>query len=624
MTSAELPPPPAPWARVAGSVTATADHLESFLAALQRGDAKGARRHLDASRHERARGDRLRKEAEAGTDGKVPEELAGAIGRQLARVSIADEVLGSVLPILPDGPAGSERFIDQQIGRVWDLARDAVVLVGPAAARHLQAFRARGYKRVFAVIEPQDRAPVGTGVHKGLPDLERALLALREDPPARYVCLSPGAREAFADKVQASVQFMLQAFALEAVLAWHYAVARITNCVRNLPVLARGIDLGHLERPLKGRAALIVCPGPSLDKSIETIKAHRDRFVIFAVNRAVRNLAVHGLTPDFIAVLDPLPGMYEHVEGFDLSGVQGLIMCGSIATDVPRLPWVQRILSGCFNGAYEQWLDPLIGPQLALASGGTVAHVAAAAAVHLGCSPVAFVGQVLAYQGRRIYAKGTVNEVELGTAEGGMAAEGDIRRKLVHVEGWSGERLASSAQFEAYRSWYERWVPSKPGVRFANCSEGGARIRGMEHLPLSELVESLSGSPMDLGALLGPKGRPRPFLPKDTLRGRIAGRLAVLDPLLKRLAALAVEPTEAGVRELDRARREAMDKLHEVPEATLILDDIVRRFRIRDGDCRTASERLGTLQGHLKEVAQAVELLAAAWHETMTRLQDEA
>jgi hypothetical protein len=65
MSPCEPLKPRGSWERLARSVEAAADQLEGFLVALQSGDAARARRHLDASRDERARGHRLQAEADA-------------------------------------------------------------------------------------------------------------------------------------------------------------------------------------------------------------------------------------------------------------------------------------------------------------------------------------------------------------------------------------------------------------------------------------------------------------------------------------------------------------------------------------------------------------------------------
>ena len=62
--------------------------------------------------------------------------------------------------------------------------------------------------------------------------------------------------------------------------------------------------LSDLKNKFKGQAALIAGAGPSLTENIEYIKNHRENFVIFAVNKAVKYLLQNNIIPDFIVCLD--------------------------------------------------------------------------------------------------------------------------------------------------------------------------------------------------------------------------------------------------------------------------------------------------------------------------------
>jgi hypothetical protein len=618
--------PTDPWERLAGSVAAAADQLEGFLVALQAGDAARARRLLDASRDERARGQRLQAEAEAFAPEPGSVEVTARIRRQLGRIALGDQVLGAVLPALPEGPNGSERFVDQQIDRVWDLGRDVIILVGPVAPRHAAAFRARGYRRVISVSDQ--------GEHH-LRDLERALLALREDPPGRFVCLAPGAREAFANRVRELAALLLPAFVLEASFAERWAVTRVSHCVQNLPILARSWNLSDLGRPFAGRTALIVCPGPSLDGCLDLIAAHRDRFVVFAVNHALRNLAARGICPDFAVALDPGPHLVEHFQHVDTARLAGLVICPSIAPSIVRLPGVRRVIHVNFNGPPEAWLDPLLGRQTEVETGGTVAHGAAAVAVRLGCQALVFVGQDLAYRGRQLYASDTVHGSEVDVAEGdGLAVEGGIRRGLAHVAGWSGERLATSTQFDSYRRWYEQWIPTKAGVRFINCSEGGARIKGMTHVPLATALTSLPAATVDVEALLATSAqRSGAAVSAEGLKVRCAERLGVLGALTAQLhealTACAVAPGETSPRQAEPLlaavlRRVSPGDALAAPELAFAFEHARRTLLRARADARGDREVLAAFSRFLGDGLTICQTLTAAWTEARALLAEAA
>ena len=60
---------------------------------------------------------------------------------------------------------------------------------------------------------------------------------------------------------------------------------------------------------------------------------------------------------------------------------------------------------------------------------------------------------------------------------------------LIEVPGWNGEKLHSTATYETFRRTFENFARMFPDTQMVNCSEGGARIDGMEHLPFVEALE---------------------------------------------------------------------------------------------------------------------------------------
>ena len=73
----------------------------------------------------------------------------------------------------------------------------------------------------------------------------------------------------------------------------------LLNTLRNISTVNNSSIslLSDLENKFIGQTALIVAAGPSLNENIEKIKANRDKFVIFAVNKVLRTLEANGITP---------------------------------------------------------------------------------------------------------------------------------------------------------------------------------------------------------------------------------------------------------------------------------------------------------------------------------------
>jgi hypothetical protein len=599
------------WERLASALTRAAAALEGFLGALERRDAPLARRMLDASRQARARSQRLERAATAVAEAPENPEVTQRIRSQLQRISLVDGILKAVLPSLESGPEDPDAFIDANIAPTWDLALDVVLLVGASAARHALAFAARGYRRVLVVLGKGAPAPAGVNALRDSAALETALLSLHADPPERYVVLAPGAPAALKAEVEANAAFLLQALRHEVVYVERWGLERVTNALRNAPVLARSGSVGDVGVPFKGRAALVVCPGPSLDGCLDLISANRDRFVVFAVNHAVGNLVRRGVSPDFVLALDPAPWLVDHLAGHDLGGVSGLIVGASVTPPLVALPSARRVLSANFAGPADAWLDPIVGAIATVETGGTVAHAAAVIATRWGCDPVVFVGQDLAFKGQRQYANDTVHPMDTNLVEGEPPPPG-----FVLATGWRGERLLASTQFASYRTWYERWIRTRPKTRFINCSEGGARIDGMRHMALRDLVGTLPrAASADVEARLLAATRERRRPDSEAIRALLQDRVARLDVALAHINAPDVP---RAIASLEGHLKTVEETLSSLPEAAFATEAAARRYRSARADSASSAETREALEAHLADLGRIIATLRAAAHDALS------
>ena len=80
----------------------------------------------------------------------------------------------------------------------------------------------------------------------------------------------------------------------------------LLNTLRNISTVNNSSVslLSDLENKFIGQTALVIAASPSLNENIEKIKANRDKFVIFAVNKVLRTLEANGIIPDFAVCLD--------------------------------------------------------------------------------------------------------------------------------------------------------------------------------------------------------------------------------------------------------------------------------------------------------------------------------
>ena len=88
----------------------------------------------------------------------------------------------------------------------------------------------------------------------------------------------------------------------------------------NIPNLINETPLIKVKDVCKGKTAVIVSAGPTLDRDIEILKKYRDKFVLFTVGTALKTLTEHNIKPDFVCVIESFNSSPQ-LEGVDLSDV---------------------------------------------------------------------------------------------------------------------------------------------------------------------------------------------------------------------------------------------------------------------------------------------------------------
>lgn len=119
----------------------------------------------------------------------------------------------------------------------------------------------------------------------------------------------------------------------------------MTNCFHNITTYDHLTYAGRI-RLEKHTPVVIVGSGPSLDGSIELLKANRDRLIIFSCGTGLGALLGYGIQPDFHVELENTPGPLEILTGLaekhDLSSIT-LIAANTLNPDVPKL-FQRRVL----------------------------------------------------------------------------------------------------------------------------------------------------------------------------------------------------------------------------------------------------------------------------------------
>ena len=296
-----------------------------------------------------------------------------------------------------------------------------------------------------------------------------------------------------------------------------FPIAR--TIIQNIPNLIKEPPLSSIKDFYKGQTAVVVSAGPTLDRNIETIKKYRDNIVLIVVGTAMKTLAKHGITPDFLCIIETYDSS-KQIEGLDLSEVNFVTepfsninlrkfkfkqIYSHISDNMP----VNSFWSNIINENTEEYL-----------SKGTVSYTALNVARILGCSKIVMVGQDLAYIEGQCYSKDSAykdlecrfnkenNRWEITAKDFDSFADSlsnyperekrleaartrlkNLNNSLYYVKSIKGGQIPTESVYAAFIKPLSEFAQKFNDREFINTSLEGAQIDGYKNMPLEEALK---------------------------------------------------------------------------------------------------------------------------------------
>ncbi|WP_373531330.1 motility associated factor glycosyltransferase family protein [Vampirovibrio sp.] len=265
----------------------------------------------------------------------------------------------------------------------------------------------------------------------------------------------------------------------------------IKQFFENLPHVSDCLDMNSIQGKGKGRPAIIISRGPSLDAALPAIKQLENQAVLVAVGGALHHLYKYDITPDFATFLDSR-GMKEQLHGLPESYLQKITFLMSGFTqpycyEQDAAAKIRYTLQS--DRPYAEWLskqEPRVHDYRLLDGCGTVSHIALQAGMIMDCDPVIVIGQDLAFPNDQVYAGG---EALKTNGKGVMILEkrDDLftgPSQMTTLEGQNGEQLQTLTAFKGFVRYFEKTAlanqkKTRP-QKLYNASLGGAKINGYE------------------------------------------------------------------------------------------------------------------------------------------------
>ncbi|SCY86791.1 motility associated factor glycosyltransferase family protein [Alkaliphilus peptidifermentans] len=282
----------------------------------------------------------------------------------------------------------------------------------------------------------------------------------------------------------------------------------IINSMINFPhVLNTPNILLESEDNFKGKTALLVAAGPSLNDEIENIryiKANKLAY-IFSVGSAINTLIHHEIAPDFSCTYDPGTSnkkVFEKVVEKGISDIP-LIFGSSVGfetiKDYPG-PMYHFITNQDTVASYFLALRDNDGKEIDLIEdAASIAIITLQLLYKLGFSKVVLVGQNLAYRNDAYYS----DAVSYGES---MNLSEKNQKDAFTVKDVYGNDVYTYSAFYAMKIELEKYIKRyQDQIEVINTTKGGADIKGTTFIPLENHIETDLKNSIDIMSTLTKK-----------------------------------------------------------------------------------------------------------------------
>lgn len=313
------------------------------------------------------------------------------------------------------------------------------------------------------------------------------------------VVLDPGMFKAAAEMIQSQT---FQIFTDINTLVGKSQVF-LDNFVQNVHKAAVSPGVAKFSGTFSGVPAVIVSAGPSLDKNIHELRGWSENALVLSTDTALKPLLLAGIDPHFVVSGDPSELNYRHVER--ASSSKALFVADATAFPAIFDEFEGRTITCIFENSALHSLSDLLGNKGTLRAWGSVATMALDFALLLGCNPIIFIGQDLAYTNGELYCSGLCFEEDWFA---GILEPAEWRQRLsslrserqnVMAEDIFGRPVETTDKLTAYWNWMIKVFRNHPDVQFINATEGGILREGTHVMSLREALYRHCKKDLNLG-----------------------------------------------------------------------------------------------------------------------------
>jgi hypothetical protein len=259
-----------------------------------------------------------------------------------------------------------------------------------------------------------------------------------------------------------------------------------SNSSLNREIIESSPGINILKNSQKGKPAILVSAGPSLDLALPYLHRLQKDFLIACVDTSFPILTGNNIQPDYVFSLDPQIDSATH-----------FIKSPTEKTKLIFMPTANHNVLKSFSGeryvVFKEGHNFSKDNEIAMKekgttkAGGSVSCLGLDAMIHFGCDPIFLLGQDCAFSGNHYYSSYSqfnkqlqskiLNTKSLKT----LHKEKSREKKQLSVKCTQGNFLLTDQVMYSYLRTLEQIIQSNPTTRVFNLYSHGAEI---EHAPV--------------------------------------------------------------------------------------------------------------------------------------------
>ncbi len=255
------------------------------------------------------------------------------------------------------------------------------------------------------------------------------------------------------------------------------------NIIKNIDYIVNNPGINMLFDKFKNKPAIVIATGPSLNKSLNSLKGLEDKALLLAPDNSLNILKKHGINPHIITSLERVEASVKFFEGYKPEEVKDIYLAATpvVMNGVyENYPGPNLVVYRQFN--HFKWLGVDKGMLRIQRSAGNMCFNIAEA---LGCNPIILVGQDLAYgEAGETHASGAIYAKNISKED----LEKNEKDEYIRVKGNYSEWLYTTKTLYTFLQDYEYDLERYKGVCI-NATDGGAFIKGTKLMKLDETIE---------------------------------------------------------------------------------------------------------------------------------------